>query len=74
MPDGVYFLDCARGSDAKTALGFYKNLVPFHNENQFPDSITDLSGINHGGGFGVWELGTEQCTLLNLQTSIRNPP
>lgn len=56
MSDGIYFLDCAQGSNLKSALGFYKNLVPFGNDGQFPDVISDLNQ-----GLRVWENGDTDC-------------
>ena len=63
MPaDGLYLLDCRRGSDAKRAIMFFKNMQPGHNDFQTPDDIVDLGETRHDGLLGVWETGTTQCT------------
>ena len=56
MSEGIYFLDCAQGSNFKSTLGFYKNLVPFGNDGQFPDVISDIQP-----GLRVWENGNTDC-------------
>jgi hypothetical protein len=66
MADGVYFLECSRGIEDKSTLGYYKNLTPFGNEGQFPDAISDVSP-----GFLVWETGRDDSKYLTSHhTSI----
>ena len=55
MSDGIYFLDCARGSEAKSTLAFYNNLIPFGNDGQFPNAISDIEA-----GFHIWEVGNTE--------------
>lgn len=60
--DGLYFLDCRRGEQVKTALAYYKNFQDGANDNQFPDDITNVTEA----GFGVWETGQTQSTWLSF--------
>ena len=60
--DGLYFLDCRRGEQVKTALAYYKNFQNGANDNQFPDDITNVTEA----GFGVWETGQIQSTSLSF--------
>jgi hypothetical protein len=62
MPaDGLYLLDCRRGSDAKRALMFFKNMQPGANDFQTPDAIVDLGITRSDGTLDVWETATTQC-------------
>ena len=67
MSDGIYFLDSRRGDQQKSTLGFYNNLVPGGNNNEFPQSISDVTSINQG--FQFWETGTEACVCHLLENS-----
>ncbi|KAK5059830.1 hypothetical protein LTR84_009713 [Exophiala bonariae] len=64
--DGVYFLDCRRGEQVKTALAYYKNFQNGANDNQFPDDITNVTEA----GFGVWETGQTQTVTFGNGTKF----
>jgi hypothetical protein len=55
-PDGVYFVNCTRGSEVSSGLAYYKQLRDGGNDGQQPDDYVD---VVHGS-FTSWERSGSQ--------------
>jgi hypothetical protein len=63
-PDGVYFVDCKRGSDPNTeyssGIAYYKNLKDGGNTGEQPDDYID---IVHGENYQWEKSGHGMCLV-----------